>query len=459
MFMVKDEFANLRNLLKVRFKNGKKPFIWIFIILGGFLLSSLIGIISAITDTSNPVHFYTVSDNSITLLIGMFVGFVVGNIMYRSTNAKLSVFPQTNNSRFISWLLYNYSIAIIVSVVLLITYSIQYGVLMLMSIFTDSVHLALDFSFGFTFAGFFVYIIYSFLILSIILLIGAVIRKWSYYAIATLITLFTLIIINLEMVIFYIQRVLSFLITEPSIILFSLKAIGLWLLITAVTLVINYYTVYYKSQNWVLKRRITIACIIIAVVITIITPMVFNFSVTISSNQNTGATHTDGGWSYSSDHGDSSHFIDHYNRIEEIRIDISHLPDGVNININGENIYINDHNAPNLFSSNNLIAFISGWPNTQNVRGDTLVIQYRPPWYTVNGIDILKFANPQVSAFMEGNTLFINYTFDKTTVIIMPVWSIVRQFDIFANKNLLTAHAMGSSGGGSMSVNIFIDVE
>ena len=453
MFMVKDEFANVQNLLKVRFKTRGNSFLWLFIILGGFMLSSLIGTISTIVENRNSIHYYIVSDNSTIFLIGLVIGYIVMNIMYRSTNVKLSVFPQTNNSRFISWLLLNYSLIIVFSLMLLITYLVHYGVILLMSAFNDSIHLALNVDFGFIVAGLFAYLMYGFLIIATIELISAVIRKWSYYAIVTFIALFMLMVINLERVIEYIPRVLSFLIAEPSLILFFLKAIGLWLIITAVTLVLNHYTVYHKSQNWILKKRITIACVIIAIVIIVITPMILRFSITISDNsQNSGLVYSDVEWD------DIDIFLP---KTEEIKFDISHLPDGIKININGEDIKIGVLNPDfmMIFSSNELVVYIGGAESLGNVQGDMIVVRYSPPWYIVNGIDIFRSKFPEVTIYFEGDTLFINYSFDNTTVIIMPIWSMVRQFDIFKDKGVLTAHALGSSAGGSTNVTVFIDVE
>jgi len=459
--MVKDEFANMQNLLRVRFKTHAKLFMWLFIIYALMLLSSLVSTISSILENINTIHYHIVSDNSVLLLYAIVFGFTVGNIMYRSTNAKLSVFPQTNNSRLVSWLLLNYSVAITIALILLIIYFTNYGVIMLMSVFIDGIHLALNVDFGFIIAGFFVYLMYSFLIIAIIEFVGAVIRKWSYYAIVTFIALFTLMIVNIERVIEHIPRVLSFLIAEPSLILFFKKAIGLWLVITIVTLVLNHFTVYHKSQNQALKKRVTIACIIIAVAVTIVTPIILRFSVTIIDNTtNTGMVNIDGDWNSDQFYSESYFNLMEEIRIaEEIRIDVSHLPAGIKININGENIDVIREGVFVIYSSHELKAYVSGVESLENVQGNTLVIRYWHPWFLVNGVEISHFGNPQVIAYLEDDTLFISYIFDKATAMILPVWGMVRQFDIFKDKGVLTGHALGTSAGGSMSISVFIDIE
>jgi len=265
-------------------------------------------------------------------------------------------------------------------------------------------------------------------------------------------------IVYLEKTIEYIPRMLSFLIAEPSILMFFLKAVGLWLILTGAALVLNRFTVYHRSQNWMLRKRITVACIIIAVVITIITPMIFRFSITIMDNSNNAemwyVDDDDGNWD--SDPGSSYY---HSFRMEEIRIDVSHLPAGAKINIAGENIDVPKSGDVLIYSSSEMKAYISGAESLENVQGNTLVIQYYIPWYFVNGLEILHYGNPQITTYLEGDTLYINYTFDKATVIVLPVWGMVQQFDIFKDKGVLTGNALGMSAGGSMSVNIFIEVE
>ena len=454
----KEELTNAKNLLRIRLKTQVKPFIWLFIVFALFLLNSLIGTITSIVSNENTIIYNIVSDSSVLWLVAIGVGFVIGNIMYRSTNAKLSVFPQTNNSRFISWLLSNYFLVTAIALALLVTYLVNYGVIMLMSVFIDGIYLVLNVDFGFIVAGFFTYLAYSFLIVAIIEFIGTVIRKWLYYAIVTFVALFSLMIVYLEKTIEYIPRMLSFLIAEPSILMFFLKAVGLWLILTGAALVLNRFTVYHRSQNWMLRKRITVACIIIAVVITIITPMIFRFSITIMDNSNNAemwyVDDDDGNWD--SDPGSSYY---HSFRMEEIRIDVSHLPAGAKINIAGENIDVPKSGDVLIYSSSEMKAYISGAESLENVQGNTLVIQYYIPWYFVNGLEILHYGNPQITTYLEGDTLYINYTFDKATVIVLPVWGMVQQFDIFKDKGVLTGNALGMSAGGSMSVNIFIEVE
>jgi len=72
---------------------------------------------------------------------------------------------------------------------------------------------------------------------------------------------------------------------------------------------------------------------------------------------------------------------------------------------------------------------------------------------------LFQFANPQFSVRLEGSSLIIDYYFDNAQVIIMPIWDVIRQFDVFRDRNVFTGRPLGSSGGGSMNANINIWIE
>jgi len=427
--MVKDELTNIKALLKTRIKNDSRYMPWLYIGFGFAFLATFSGMIFAILDTNDTAFHNNVLDYSTTPFIFIPIGLIISGILYRKYNARLSVFPQSNTSRLVSSIIYNYYIVVVVYLVILCTYLLHYGLTLLISIFMDGIYFALNFDIGFVIAGFFVCLIYSLLILSVTDLISAIIRKWSYYAIITLTSLFTLLMVNIQTVFEYLPRVLSFLIFESSLILFFIKAVGVWLAITALTLIVNYYTVYNKSQNQVLKKRIVIICTVIAVLIILVTPGIIMLSV------NTGYEN-----SPVIAYNEASTPADFNTRpFEETRIDISHLRDTTGrINIEGENLIIPEMTNGYLQFRLGRYATVFGISNLTNLNHDTLIIQYHPPSLIINGIDTLEHANPRMDAYLEGDTLHLNYTFDDITTIILQIWSIVRQFDIFKDKGVYT---------------------
>jgi hypothetical protein len=324
-------------------------------------------------------------------------------------------------------------------------YLINLGTFKLMSVFYDNIIFALNIDIEFIIAGFFVYLAYSFLIVSAIELIGAVLRKWTYYAAVALTTLFALVIVNLPRIIGQLSRIFAFLIAEPSLLLFFLKAAGLWLVITAATLLLNRYTVFYKSRSQALKRGTVIICIVIAVAIIAITPAVI----------------FEASYSNSDDYWEEADWIideNDYINTEEFTFDISHLPNGSRIDIAGTNIHIWQPGQW-VWSSDEAFANVSIADELYNIQGDKITVGYRPAWHLVNGIEVYKYTNQHLSVHLEGNTLILDYTRDNVHVLIMPIWSLARQFDYFKDMDLFTTNALGFTSGGNSRANIWINVE
>ena len=144
---------------------------------------------------------------------------------------------------------------------------------------------------------------------------------------------------------------------------------------------------------------------------------------------------------------------------EEIHIDVSHLPKGSKINVVGENVVIIGGGAAVVYSSDNQTANVSGTDALEDLHGDTIVIQFRPPFYNLNGVEMMGYANPRMAARLEGDTLHVEYMIDDAYIIFLPIWSIAGQFESYREKGLLPANPLGFSGRGNTNANIFIGVE
>ena len=217
MSMVRDECAGIKRLLKIKIKTQAKNFIWFYIVAALMLLWSLAAFITGVTQNNNPVKLYNVTDYSFAFFIGMIVGFIVVMLMYRSINARLSVFPQTNTGRFASTLLIEYILATAVSLTALVMYLLYYAVVLVFSVFTENIYFALKTGIGFIAAGFFVHLAYSFLIIAVVELVGVILRKFTYYAAVAFTAAVALAVINLMTFIEHAPDVLAFLIKEPSL--------------------------------------------------------------------------------------------------------------------------------------------------------------------------------------------------------------------------------------------------
>ena len=447
MFMVKDEFTNIKNLLKVRIKTKSRYFFWFFIIAAFLLLSTLTGAILSITQSTGHVSFHTVTDHSNTFLLAVVFGYFFGIAAYRNTNDKLSVYPQTNNSRYISWLLSNYILVVVVALTVLLRYLLQYGVISVFSAFTDNICFALNIDIGFIVAGFFIFLAYCFLVVALFELIGAILRKWRYFAAVALAAILSLMLTNIAAVIEHAPKILAFLIKEPSLIIFFLKAAGIWIVLTAAAIVINRYTVYHKSQSLAAKRGFIAVGIITAAAIIVVVPIIF-LTVPVEG--------------YGSEPEETVYIEEAIEGtspvVDEIRIDVSHLPEGSSIDIKGENIRVYAEEEDTVYYQDFSNVSVSCADSLKGIQGDTLIISYYRPIYTVNGIDLTQFSNPQVTAYLKGNTLYIDYTIDNTQIVIMPIWGIAGQFERYEGRGVLKPDSFWySEETGNASIYIRVE--
>ena len=455
--MVRDEFTNVKGLLRVWFKAGSRNYKWFFIIIAILFFGSLSISVFGILQDGPAVRHHAVTDFSGSFIFGIVIGFIIMLFMYRSHYAKWSVFPQTNNSRFVAALIANHIVVIGVALCALVMYLLSYFVLLLLSYARDGVYFALEFNVGFLVALFFAFLAYCVLICSIIELIGTIFRKWTIYAAVAFVAVFALMVANFTAVVEFAPRILSFLTREPSLAMFFLKAAGLWVVLTAASFVINHFTVYHKSRSRTMSKSVVIVCVAIALVVLIVVPVIL-FNV-VSSGENILVSETSLEPSEPPYASVTESVEDLYTESVRVRVDVSHLPKGSSLKIDGVNINVVASGIATVFTASEYSAYISGTDALENLQADTLVLRFLKPWYNVNGIDIFKYADPRLDAYMDGDTLVINYSFDNANVVILPIWGIIRQFDLFRDRGLFTLNQFGYSMGGSRNPNIHIGVE
>ena len=434
--MINEGFTNIKNLLKVRLIYGNK-YIVLFLIISTIsaLLRVLITAYFDILRNNDGFQHIFIIDYS--LLFSSLVIFILIFYFfeYKQTNAKLSAFPQTNNSRFISSLLVHHIGGAAMALIIPMVYLLNFGVISFFAMFRDNVLFALNIDVDFIIVGFFVYLAYIFVIIALFELIGTMLRKWTYYAAVPFIALAALIIINRSRVIEYAPGALAFLTGEPSLPLFFVKAFIVWLVVTAAALVINRFTNYEKSQIKSKAKSVVTGCAIIAVALAIIVPTIVFLDELSRDN-------------FTASEADPAHVEDHFAGHNTIRIDISHLPGGSKINLRRTNIVIPNEEGYALNYNDKTEAVVHGIEALSDLQGDTLVIDFRPAEYIVNGIEMLQYTNPRMTARLDGYTLFLEFTRDKSTnVIFMQHWWFMRQFDYYNDKGVLLSNILGSGSG------------
>jgi len=429
MFMVKNEFANTIDLLKVRMALQKKPIAIIALFFAVIFVGVVVINIYNATRYSEVLRWQHFSEISVWVFLTCYV---VAMRSYRSSNDRLSVFPQTKKSRYVSWLLFGYIITILIFVGILLAHLLHHGALWLLVLMGYDIRFALGFDIVFLIVGCLVYIAYAFLFIAFIELIGAILRKWRIYAIMVFTLLASLIIANFFRFADAFFNMLEFLTSEPSLLNFFLKAAGLWVLMTALALIINHFTVYHKSHGPILQKGTVVGSVILVAVMVIILPLSVGFFDAEEDSYYSTSTFDEDYW----DEWDSL-----WNQArDELQIDISHLPRGSSINVVGENTEIFRLRGERVLRSRGLHKvvivedFFDGVDGfLDDIQADTLLLSLSTPWAVFEGVEVFQsYGNPQLTVRLVDDTLYINYTVENPYVVVLPIWSIAnRQFDHF----------------------------
>ena len=442
MFMEKSELSNTIALTKLKLNANKKTTIGLTVIVILLFLLNLIPALIYIFQVADTVVYRIMQDYSILFSVGVIIAIIILTTTYRQTNGYYSVYPQTNNSRFISSQIIIYFLFACAAIISLIFYLIQYGIFKIISILNENIILAYKFDLGFVIKGFFVLLIYGFIIISIISLIGVLIRKFRIYAIVVFIIIIGLLFTNISKVIMYLPSVLGFLINESDSILFFVKGLTVWIVFCILSLIINKYTVYYKSY-FKFSKLIIIGICIAGIFITTISIMYVSPTKTYT-NETTTIYENETTTTYDMGVEES----------EQIILDASEIPKGTKINI------VSNLNNQEDSSSDNTLSrlYLGDTTVLDNFNGNKVIINYRLPTYEINNYDLIACVNPKLTAEFDGNTLNIHYTYDKDIkVVFVPAWPFMWQFDEYQNKNIFNKYLGSSFANGTGYV--FIDIE
>jgi len=444
MFMVKEDRHNIINLTKAKLRSSKKGFLIYSVIMIFVMLINLISFFSSIFKETDAPSFLSSQDLSLSIYIGLIIGFIIMNFLYRTQNDYLSIFPQTNNSRFLSTLLTSYITIIMVGLTILLMFLIQYGTMKVISLFHRNIFFALDFDFGFIMIGFLTFLMYSFLAFSFMTLIATIIRKFRIYAMIVFITIGVTAFVNIPWIIDILPTTLVPILTDKSILWFFIKTIVLLIIINIISITINHFTVYYKTVR--ISKFISSLFVFVGLFFTIAFTMFI------------------GTWSFFAPRESTSNIkeitssdTENQPGINTIDFDISDLEKDSKINIITKgniltynmNVSWNDDNRYNM-----------SYDVSQSIKvtGNKLTIIYSYPLDTNNGINTLNYVNPKFSANMKGNTLYLNYEYTKNIEIVyLPIWYMAGQFEYYKDKNI-TGQGFGYSGSsGSGNINIMVE--
>ncbi len=446
--MDKRQLKNTLGLYNLRIKSRESSigmlcaYVALFFYFAMELVTNLMGVLNS----SSKIGIFIISTYT-TFAFWISILFC-GNmtIYYKAYNHKLSVFPQDKKTRFLSYILYNYITLLKLSIFALFLYLIQYGFFSIVGHFNPNMHFAYPINFSFLISGFVVNLLYGLIIISIITLLGTLQRKFNLYFILGVVvigvTAIVIAIYSPNAAIFKsIIGIIEFFTKEPSLWIFIIKVLGLWTLLFGLSWFINNHTVYYKS-DYTEPSQGKIATIGISLGIFII---IVNFSLFSTVYNNETSFETDNSTIVTKKNGTSNLelFKDILNT-KNIEIPISNIKpeDPVEIikEIHGgkEDILVSTYSDDSM-----------------NEKAENIIVKYNVPYNEVNSIDINKYTNPVVTARLEENKLFINYSqTENQKVIFLSSYGFMSQFQCFKGQNLYKENFGERSGSGPGSIEV-----
>ncbi|MEG0308790.1 MAG: hypothetical protein RR636_12660 [Clostridium sp.] len=436
--MDKRQLKNALGLYKIRSKeHNKSLLIACGILLFLFCADMINGLIEVFTFSEDVTAslFQTYSQLSWIVLISITSGSL---FWYKTFNSQHEMFPQDNKTRFLSYVMFNYSYLLKLLVLSLSLYLFQYGLFSIIGTFNPNIHFAYPINLDFLISAFIVNFLYGSLFIALIILLGTLDRKFNLYFKITAICIFLLGFIKNGSIFMYIVEFSKFLTAESSLLLFILKAIVLLVVILGLSWIINNSTIYYR-RNTKSSRTLTVIAtsllLIVFVSFSVLIPAYkYDSDVTVIEESENKVL-------------DESNFFHDFAGIEDfgaIKVDLSNLKPGDTIEV------INTHN-----SNNNSLPIADIRFASNEVVNNQLYVNYSIPSNKKNWVNLNDYKNPVVTASLDGNKLYINYSYNENQkVLFLSAYGFMSQFHIFKDKGLFKEHIGSMSGSGSGSINI-----
>lgn len=404
MFMDRQELTYAKKFFIGDFKRNKMKYFYASLIL---LLSSLMNaIVHWITIFVEPTEYAQIlnfQDFSFTIL---FASFVYASLVFAFLSFKINstgiIFPQTNNSRFVKDLFISTLFLMILIITHILASLLNYGIGLSLTFLNPNTYVISPFSIKEILLSTLVILLYSVLIFSVGILLGSLLRKFKFYCLIIPAVFGLLLTTNFHGTISLITNVITFYTLESSLLIFAVKIIITAVVLTFVGYLINNKTPYENNVKYSKKLTIISAVGVLLVTFALYIPL-----------------------------GSLSFFFDSFGETDlpyvgnsdVIKIDVSHLEEGTTLNIVTTGISNNDNYMAN--------EMVGDFEDTIEVSGNNLSIIYNYSSSDVDGkLDVSQYLGESLEAYLEGDTLYLNYQATPGVVLInIPSSAMLSQFN------------------------------
>lgn len=423
MFMGKANLSNIKSLLKIRNKECT-GINFIYYLMGFLFVVDLIGIIKNVFKFHSEAVGITVQPYSNWGFILAIITCIYYTVDYKYYNYRHQIFPQNSRNSFAAYTLFCYLSFLKIQAAALGLYILQYGICELFNIIKGNIDFAYRFNLFFLVSGFFVVLLYGFIIITLIILLGALDRKFTWYFRVSIIG--TLVILFLTLRLGWLLDRIHLLTKEYSLALFIVKALGILVLLLLLSYGINESTRQYKlSQNY---KPYYFAIIVV-------------FFIIVSLSVNYGLQSISNGPMYETQSITQGITQDPLESV--VQVDVSDIPDGgtLNIQVPKENSM---YHYP--FST-----------CTQTVYPDKILINYMQPVNKINYIDLISYSKPDLGVSLKGNVLSIRIisTENKKIIMIYP-FSFLQNFDCYEDNSYYKKQIGTESASGGGVITLFL---
>jgi hypothetical protein len=381
-------------------------------------LIGLIRSVFTIQAEAVSISFQPYSNWSFVLIIFACLYYTV---TYNDYNYRHQIYPQNNKSRFLSYMLFCYLSFLKTQAAALGLYFLQLGICGLLDSLKGNIDYAYPVSLFFLISGICVTLLYGFVIISLMVLLGALDRKFNWW--------FRLSFVGIMVILATTQggslliRGIHFLTKEYSLPVFIMKALIIWLGFLLLGYIVNAITRYYRLQkNFKYYYAIVIGILLLFIII--------KGGLSISP--------------YQTSYGSSKvvpDFVESLLKNAQYQVDVSNLPDGTQLNV---------QMSKEDRVKNNPVSI-----DTQTKYPDKLLINYTPPANAVNDIDFNKFTKPILILSLDNNILSIRIeSMDNRKIIMLYPFSFLQNFDCF-KESYYKLKSGTSSTSGSGAIYIF----
>ncbi len=413
--MGKVEWNNTLQLLKIR-KRESKSFLYISILLIVMFAFSVVPMIFNSFNDSFTLNYTVMVIYSKVGLILSIITSIFFTIDYQSYNYKYEIYPSNNKTNFVSYGLFCYIHLVKVQIIALILYVIQYGIFNLLHVLKENIYFAYEFNILYLLTGFFLYLLYGFLAISVIIFIGSLNRKYIRIPKIVFIVFIVFCTISFSYMKKHINMadniVINFIVKESSILIFIIKAVSISLALIALSILLNKHS--YNNKKERNHGFITlIACIGIFIILN-------NYGYGASSITTMREAVVENYKIYAEEvyKSNSSEAKSEY------QIKLNELTSGENIKV-----YLAEEDKRD---------FSIQQYNFSPKANKNIIVHFIPNKNTVNGIDVASYMNPQLAIRYIYDEIHLKVLSKKNVqVVFMEPYSMLKQFVFFKDKGVL----------------------